>query len=80
MAVLPTGFGNTIIYDLARKQRLYFIIYESFVILKDTSGPNQTPSIGVKVPCRSITEDQILWVVAFDKKGNLLKDMASNKY
>ena len=51
------------------------IFYESFVILKES----------IIVPCRIITEDQIrsnnyLWVVAFKKKGNLLKDMASNKY
>ena len=54
--------------------------YDSFVILKDTSDPNQTQSIVVIVLCRIIIEDQIrsndyLWVVAFEKKGNLLKDM-----
>ena len=71
--VLPSGFGKT-------------IFYESFVILKDTSDPNQMPSIVVIVPCRIITKeqllsnDQYLWVVAFEKKGNLLKDMASHKY
>ena len=58
--------------------------YESFVISKDTGDPNQTPAIVVIVPCRSITKDQIqsndyLWVVAFEKKGNLLKDMATSK-
>ena len=72
MAVLPTSFGKT-------------IFNESFVILKDTTDPNQTPSVMVIVPCRIITEDQLrsndyLRVVAFEKKGNLLKDMASNKY
>ena len=72
MAVLANGFGKT-------------IIYQSFVVLKDTSDPNQRPSIVVIVLCRSITEDQIRlndypWVVAFESKGKLLKDMASNKY
>ena len=70
MAVLPTGFGKT--------------IYMRDCNLKDTSDPNQTPLIVVIVPCRIITEDQIrsndyLWVVAIERKGNLLKDMASNK-
>ena len=72
MAMLPTGFSKT-------------IFYESFVILRDTSDPNQMPLIVVLVPCRIITKDQLqsndyLWVVAFKKKGNVLKDMASNKY
>ena len=65
MAVLPTGFGKN-------------IFYESFVILKDTSVPNQTPSIVVIDPCLIITEDQIRsnnyyriypWVAAFEKKS-----------
>ena len=37
MGELPTGFGKT-------------IIYESFVLLKDTGDSNQTPSIVVVVP------------------------------
>ena len=48
------------------------------------SDPNQMSSIVVIVPCGILTEDQLMsndyfWVVAFKKKGNLLKDMASNK-
>ena len=68
LTVLPSGFGKT-------------IFYESFVILKETSDSNQTPSIVVIAACCINTVDQIrsndyLWVVAFEKKGNLLKDMA----
>ena len=45
----------------------------------------QTPSIVEIIPRRSITEYQIwsddyLWVVAFEKKRNLLKAMALNKH
>ena len=70
MAVLPTGFGKNL-FD------------ESVVILKDTSDSNQMSLIVAIVPCLIITEDHIrsndyLWLVAFEKKGNLWKVIESS--
>ena len=73
MAVLPTGFGKN-------------IYLWGICPLNDKADPNQTPSIVVIVPLRSIIEDQIrsndynLRIFAFEKKENLLKDMTANKY
>ena len=67
LAVLPTGFGKS-------------VIYQSFVIAKDSS------SIVVIVPLRSIIDDQLqsndfgLKAVAFEKKPELMKDIAANKF
>ncbi|XP_068697532.1 probable ATP-dependent DNA helicase RecS [Montipora foliosa] len=68
LAVLPTGFGKS-------------VIYQSFVLaIKDSS------SIVVIVPLRSIIDDQLqsndfgLKAVAFDKKPELMKDIAANKF
>ena len=64
MAVLPTGFGEN-------------KFYESFVILKDKSDPNQTPSIVHNSLSdhhrRLIRSNDYLWVVAFKEKGNVWK-------
>ena len=68
MAVRPTGFGKSIIYQS-------FEIAKNFVI---------TASIVVVVPLRSIIEDQLqsndfaLKAVAFDKILKLLKDIGAN--
>ena len=65
--MLPTGFGKS-------------VIYQSFVIAKDFS------SIVVIVPLRSIFDDQLqsndfgLKAVAFEKKPELMKDIAANKF
>ena len=53
-------------------------------IRENTGEPNQTSLMVVIVLRRTISKDQIrsndcLWVVAFEDKGNLLKDMTSNK-
>ena len=67
LAVLRTGFGKS-------------VIYQSFVIAKDSS------SIIVIVPLRSIIDDQLqsndfrLKAVAFEKKPELMKDIAANKF
>ena len=66
LAVLPTGFGKS-------------VIYQSFVIAKDFSSI-------VIVPLRSIIDDQLqsndfgLKAVAFEKKPELMKDIAANKF
>ena len=67
LAVLPTGFGKS-------------VIYQSFVIAKDFS------SIVVIVPLRSIIDVDLqsndfgLKAVAFEKKPELMKDIAPNKF
>ena len=67
LAVLPTGFGKS-------------VIYQSFVLAKHSSF------IVVIVPLRSIIDDQLqsndfgLKAVAFDKKPELMKDIAANKF
>jgi len=67
LAVLRTGFRKS-------------VIYQSFVIAKDSS------SIIVIVPLRSIIDDQLqsndfrLKAVAFEKKPELMKDIAANKF
>ena len=72
MAVLPTGFGKS-------------VIYQSFVIAKNFANVN-TASIVVVVPLRSIIEDQLqsndfgLKAVAFEKIPQLLTDIGANKY
>ena len=56
------------------------VIYQSFVIAKDSS------SIVVIFPLRSIIDDQLqsndfgLKAVAFEKKPELMKDIAANKF
>ena len=66
LAVLPTGLGKS-------------VIYQGFVIAKDSS------SIFI-VPLRSIIDDQLqsndfgLKAVAFEKKPELMKDIAANKF
>ena len=70
MAVFPTGFGKS-------------IIYQSFVIAKNITN---TTSIVVVVQLRSIIEDQLqsndfnIKAVAFEKIPKLLKDIGANKY
>jgi len=72
MAVLPTGFGKS-------------IIYQSFVMAKNLANTISS-SIVVIVPLRSIIEDQLqsndfgLKAVAFEKNQQLLKDIGANKY
>ena len=67
LAILPTGFSKS-------------VIYQSFVFAKDSS------SIVVIVPRRSIIDDQLqsndlgLKAVAFEKKPELMKDIAANKF
>ena len=64
LAVLPTSFGKP-------------VIYQSFVIAKDSSSV---------YPLRSIIDDQLqsndfgLKAVAFEKKPELMKDIAANKF
>ena len=70
MAVLPTGFGKS-------------IIYQSFVIVKYFAN---MASITVVVPLRSIIEDQLqsndfgLKAVAFKRISKLLKGIGANKH
>ena len=67
LAMLLTGFGKS-------------VIYQSFVFAKDSS------SIVVIVPLRSTIDDQLqsnnfgLKAVAFEKKPELMKDIAANKF
>ena len=67
LAMLLTGFGKS-------------VIYQSFVFAKDSS------SIVVIVPVRSTINDQLqsnnfgLKAVAFEKKPELMKDIAANKF
>ena len=67
LAILPTAFSKS-------------VIYQSFVFAKDSS------SIVVIVPRRSIIDDQLqsndlgLKAVAFEKKPELMKDIAANKF
>ena len=69
MAILPIGFGKS-------------IIYQSFVIAKNFAN---MASIAVVVPLRSIIEDQLqsndfgLKAVAFEEIPKLLKDIGANK-
>ena len=67
LAMLLTGFSKS-------------VIYQSFVFAKDSS------SIVVIVPLRSTIDDQLqtnnfgLKAVAFEKKPELMKDIAANKF
>ena len=69
-AVLPTGFGKS-------------IIYQSFVVAKNLAVSS---SILVVVPLRSIIEDQLrfndfgLKAVALEKNQQLLRAIGANKY
>lgn len=70
MAILPTGFGKSIIYQI-------------FVVAKNLAVSS---SILVVVPLRSIIEDQLrfndfgLKAVALEKSEQLLKAIGTNKY
>ncbi|XP_068738681.1 uncharacterized protein [Montipora capricornis] len=78
-AVLPTGFGKS-------------LIYQSFVLIKqmeDKSTSNSggdRPSCLVIVPLRSIVEEQInsndfnLTVKGFEKTADVLNEMKNNKF
>ena len=79
LAVLPTGFGKS-------------LIYQSFVLIKqmeDESTSNSggdRPSCLVIVPLRSIVEEQInsndfhLTVKGFEKTVDVLNEMKNNKF
>ena len=77
-AVLPTGFGKS-------------LIYQSFVLAKEMkfnscAGCSSRPWCLVIVPLRSIMEEQIksndfnLNVVGFSKSKDVLDDIRSNKF
>ena len=61
MAVLPTGFGKT-------------IIYERFVLLEDTGDSNQTPSIMVIVPRSSDSVKRLSMGSCLREKGEVVKE------
>ena len=72
-AVLPTGFGKS-------------LIYQSFVIAKETDGCVTDPCCLVIVPLRSIAEEQVNYndfgttAKVFEKSSEALKDIKSNRY
>ena len=72
-AVLPTGFGKS-------------LIYQSFVIAKEMEGRVTDPRYLVIVPLRSIVEEQVnyndfgLTDKGFEKSSEALKDIKSKKY
>ena len=72
-AVLPTGFGKS-------------LIYQSFVIAKEMEGRVTDPCCLVIVPLRSIVEEQVnyndfgMTAKGFEKSSEALKDIKSNKY
>lgn len=72
MAVLPTGFGKS-------------MIYQSFVIEKD-SRDSSSCCVLVIVPLKSIIDEQVksndfgLKAVAYENKDSLLKDIGDNKF
>ena len=94
MAVLPTGFGKSIIYqsfviakDFANTASI--VVLFRFAVLLKTSCSQMTlvtALIMVVVPLRSIIEDQLqsndfgIKAVAFKKIPQLLKDIGANKY
>ena len=72
-AVLPTGFGKS-------------LIYQSFVIAKEMEGCVTDPCCLVIVPLRSIVEEQVnyndfgMTAKGFEKSSEALNDIKSNKY
>ena len=73
LAVLPIGFGKS-------------LIYQSFVLAKQMEDENDQPSCLVIVPLQSIIEEQIssndfdLRVKGFDKTVDALNEMKNNKF
>ena len=72
-AILPTGFGKS-------------LIYQSFVIAKEMEGCVTDPCCLVIVPLRSIVKQQVhyndfgMTAKGFEKSSEALKDIKSNKY
>ena len=72
-AVLPTGFGKS-------------LIYQSFVIAKEMDGCVTDPCCLVIIPLHSIAEEQVNYkdfgttAKVFEKSSEALKDIKSNRY
>ena len=67
LAVLPTGFGKS-------------VIYQSFVIAKDSSSIVVAVPLRSIIDDQLQSNDFGLKAVAFAKKPELMKDIAANKF